>query len=305
MSFRGNNLDSFPTSAPGFQGQGYGSANRTNNVSAKEKYKKLFDQFAQRVEALTDHPLVMKVKPYTPTIARFFIVATFYEDSFRILAQWSDQVFYLWNYRHFPYFFVVLFLICVVISMLTGATMLILRKHTVYATGALIGTVVLQGLVYGLFTGSSFVLRNVSVIGGLLIAFGDSIVTSRTTFGMLPELDSKDGKFKNYLLLAGRILMVLLFITFTFTKSWFTVLLTIAGTVCIAVGYKTKFASISLGLILTFYNITVNNYWFYGSSKRDFLKYEFYQNLSIIGGLLLVGNTGAGQLSIDEKKKIY
>ncbi|CAG97928.1 protein ERV29 [Kluyveromyces lactis] len=305
MSFRGNNLDTFPTAKPGFQGASYGQASQSHNVSAKDKYRRLFEQFAKRVEDLTEHPLVLKIRPYTPIIARFFIVATFYEDSLRIIAQWSDQVFYLWNYRHFPYYFVVFFLFCVVISMFTGATLLILRKQTVYATSALICTVILQGLVYGLFTGSSFVLRNISVIGGLLIAFGDSIVTNRMTFGMLPELDSKDGKFKNYLLLAGRILMVLLFITFTFTKSWLTVLLTIAGTVCIAIGYKTKFASISLGLILAFYNITVNNYWFYGSSKRDFLKYEFYQNLSIIGGLLLIGNTGAGQLSIDEKKKIY
>ncbi|CDO95480.1 unnamed protein product [Kluyveromyces dobzhanskii CBS 2104] len=305
MSFRGNNFDDFPKSQSGFRGTQYGSASNFQNVSAKVKYGRLFEQFAKRVEDLTEHPLILKIKPYTPTIARFFIVATFYEDSLRIIAQWSDQVFYLWNYRHFPYYFVVFFLFCVVISMFTGATLLILRKQTVYATIALISTVILQGLVYGLFTGSSFVLRNVSVIGGLLIAFGDSIVTNRMTFGMLPELDSKDGKFKNYLLLAGRILMVLLFITFTFSKSWLTVLLTIAGTICIAVGYKTKFASISLGLILAFYNITVNNYWFYGSSKRDFLKYEFYQNLSIIGGLLLVGNTGAGQLSIDEKKKIY
>lgn len=305
MSFRGNDFTSFPSSNPDFKTTNYDMRNQKQDKSNILDYKKLFDRFAERVEALTDHPVVMRVKPYTPTIARFFIVATFYEDSLRILAQWSDQVFFLWNYRHIPYLLVIIFLVAVVLSMLVGATLLVLRKQTVYATGALIGTVILQGLVYGLFTGSSFVLRNISVIGGLLIAFGDSIVTNRTTFGMLPELDSKDGKVKNYLLLAGRILMILLFITFTFTKSWFTVLITVAGTVCIAVGYKTKFASISLGLILAFYNITVNNYWFYGSSKRDFLKYEFYQNLSIIGGLLLVGNTGAGQLSFDEKKKIY
>lgn len=267
--------------------------------------KKKVDRNLKKIEDLTDHPLVDYIRPYLPGLARFFIVATFYEDSFRITSQWSDQIFYLHKWKRYPYFFVVLFLIGVTISMLVGATMLILRKQTVYATMILCSCIVSQAFVYGLFTGSSFVLRNISVIGGLLIAFSDSIVKNKTTFGMLPELNSKDGRTKGYLLLTGRILIVLLFITFTLSKSWFTVFLTIINTVCFAIGYKTKLASITLGLILTFYNVTLNNYWFYDQTKRDFLKYEFYQNLSIIGGLLLVTNTGAGEISVDEKKKIY
>lgn len=163
----------------------------------------------------------------------------------------------------------------------------------------------MQALVYGLFSGSAFVLRNISVIGGLLIAFSDSIVRNKTTFAMLPELNSKDDQTKGYLLLAGRMLIVIMFIAFTFSKSIITILITVVCTVCFAIGYKTKFASIMLGFILTFYNVTLNNYWFYDNSKRDFLKYEFYQNLSIIGGLLLVTNTGAGELSVDSKKRIY
>ena len=182
--------------------------------------------------------------------------------------------------------------------------MLVLRKRTVVATCVLCACIILQGLVYGLY-GGSFILRNVSVIGGLLIAFSDSIVQSKTTFGMLPELHNKDSKTKGFVLLTGRLLLVVLFVTFTFSKNWFTVLLVIAGTVCISVGFKTQLASVLLGLILAFYNITVNNYWFYDSAKRDLLKYEYFQNLSIIGGLLLVVSTGAGELSIDEKKKIY
>lgn len=189
--------------------------------------------------------------------------------------------------------------------MLGGATLLVLRKHTNYATGVLCGCIIMQALVYGLFSGSAFVLRNISVIGGLLIAFSDSIVRNKTTFAMLPELNSKDDQTKGYLLLAGRMLIVIMFIAFTFSKSIITILITVVCTVCFAIGYKTKFASIMLGFILTFYNVTLNNYWFYDNSKRDFLKYEFYQNLSIIGGLLLVTNTGAGELSVDSKKRIY
>ncbi|AQZ16364.1 ERV29 (YGR284C) [Zygosaccharomyces parabailii] len=309
MSYRGplNSLNGMSDMGMGGRpGNPYaGPHGQTKSSFDWNDLKRKIDRHLKKIEDLTDHPFVEYVKPYVPTLARFFIVATFYEDSFRIISQWSDQIFYLHKWKHYPYFFVVLFLITVTVSMLCGATMLILRKQTVYATGILCSCIVLQALVYGLFTGSSFVLRNISVIGGLLIAFSDSIVKNKTTFGMLPELNNKDGRTKGYLLLAGRILIVLLFITFTLSKSWFTVFLTIINTVFFAIGYKTKLASIILGLILTFYNITLNNYWFYDQTKRDFLKYEFYQNLSIIGGLLLVTNTGAGELSVDEKKKIY
>lgn len=310
MSYRGptGNFGGMPMSSS--QGPYSGGAQFRSNQNQStsgilKQWKHSFEKFVSRIEGLTDNAVVYKLKPYIPSLSRFFIVATFYEDSFRILSQWSDQIFYLNKWKHYPYFFVVVFLVVVTVSMLIGASLLVLRKQTNYATGVLCACVISQALVYGLFTGSSFVLRNFSVIGGLLIAFSDSIVQNKTTFGMLPELNSKNDKAKGYLLFAGRILIVLMFIAFTFSKSWFTVVLTIIGTICFAIGYKTKFASIMLGLILTFYNITLNNYWFYNNTKRDFLKYEFYQNLSIIGGLLLVTNTGAGELSVDEKKKIY
>lgn len=309
MSFRGSN-NTFGGAPMGGNPQ-YNSysqqagARNGNGKGPLSQMKENFEKLNDKVESLTEAPFVKKLQPYIPTIARFFIVATFFEDSIRILTQWSDQVFYLYEWKRYPYYFVVIFLLLVSIVMFAGATLLILRRQTVYATGALCACIILQGLIYGLFAGSSFVLRNFSVIGGLLIAFSDSIVQNKTTFGMLPELHDRSRQFKGYLLLAGRILIVLMFIGFTFSKSWLTVFITLIGTVCFAIGYKTKMASLMLGLVLTFYNITVNNYWLHDQTKRDFLKYEFYQNLSIIGGLLLITNTGAGEMSIDNKKKVY
>lgn len=42
------------------------------------------------------------IKPHLPSISRFLIVATFFEDALRIIWQWKDQILYLENARHFP-----------------------------------------------------------------------------------------------------------------------------------------------------------------------------------------------------------
>lgn len=310
MSYRGSleNLDGMPSSSK-HSGKQYGSVSSKFNKSAPvrwvENLEQFFNTIDKGIDRVSQSAFFYQLKPYIPSIARFFIVATFYEDSFRILTQWAEQVYYLNKWKNLPYLFVCFFLIVVVIAMLTGSTLLMLRKYNTYATGILCGCILSQALVYGLFSGSSFVLRNFSVMGGLLIAFSDSIVKNKASLAMLPELSDKEDKNKGYILLTGRMLIVLMFITFTFSKSWLTVLLTIIFTVCFGIGYKTKVASTALLLILTFYNVSLNNYWFKDSSERDFLKYEFFQNLSIIGGLLLVTNTGAGELSVDSKKKIY
>ncbi|SMN20412.1 similar to Saccharomyces cerevisiae YGR284C ERV29 Protein localized to COPII-coated vesicles, involved in vesicle formation and incorporation of specific secretory cargo [Maudiozyma saulgeensis] len=293
----GNNNNNYGKSQPNQQPSSW--QHKLKNVAVT------FDKYTAPIEDLTTHPAVIAVRPFIPGIARFLIVATFLEDSLRIVTQWSDQVFYLNQWKHYNWFFVVLFLATVSLSMLVGTIMILARKHLNYATGLLVGCIVIQSLVYGLFSGSSFLLRNISVIGGLLIQFSDSIVQNKTTFGMLPELTDRNAVHKGYLLLAGRILIVLMFMAFTLKKSWFTVFITIINTMAFAVGYKTKLASIMLVAILTFYNVYLNNYWFYSDAQRDFLRYEFFQNLSIIGGLLLVTNTGAGTLSVDEKKKVY
>lgn len=268
-----------------------------------------FEAFAEKIESMVD-TYFSGFKPYVPGMGRFLIVATFYEDALRIFSQWKDQVFYLWNYRHFWYWFVVLFLLTNITVMISASTMLILRKKTEVAASSLALVVFFQGIVYGLWSQSSFLLRNLSVIGGLVLAFADSIVRDRRPIPGLPMIENKDKK--KYILLAGRVMIVVLFSGFAFNSSWsivrfFVVLIGFVSAGSIVVGYKTKFAAIVLVVILALYNVSANHYWSYGyrDSRRDFLKYEFFQTLSIVGGLLLVASTGAGELSLDGKKKIY
>ncbi|KAK7207060.1 putative COPII-coated vesicle protein SurF4/Erv29 [Myxozyma melibiosi] len=262
-----------------------------------------------RIEELLDS-VSGPVKPYVPAIGRFLIVATFIEDAFRIMSQWSDQVFYLYSYRHIPRFIVIIFLFCNIVAMLAGSFCVITRKYTIYAVGALVGVVVSQAVGYGLIFELKFFLRNLSVIGGLLLVLSDTFSQRRMTFAGLPNMDQKDKQM--YFLLAGRVLLIFLFLGFVVSGGWtlgrlFISAVGLVACVMVVVGFKTKLSAMFLVLLLSIFNICINHYWTYSSShpNRDFLKYEYFQTLSIVGGLLLVVNAGAGKLSIDEKKKIY
>lgn len=71
--------------------------------------KEQIQQFSSKAEDLLD-AIGQPLKPYIPAMSRFLIVATFLEDSLRIITQWSDQVFYMERHRGFFWGFSHLFL---------------------------------------------------------------------------------------------------------------------------------------------------------------------------------------------------
>ncbi|KAI3402730.1 ERV29 [Candida oxycetoniae] len=280
-------------------------------ISTSKSPLEQFEQFSKKVEDGIDD-YFKPLKPYVPAIGRAFLVATFYEDTIRIFSQWSEQVYYLHNYRRYWRWLTVAFLVNNMLIMSIASTLVIIRKKNNIATVALIFVVIIQGVAYGLLFDPQFILRNLSVVGGLVLAFSDTIVRDKRSLNMpgLPMLNNQDNK--KYFLLAGRILLVLLFLGFVFSSKWsigrvVIILMGLVSCTSIIVGYKTKFAAAMILLMLFFYNIFTNQFWAYESrdARRDFLRYEFFQVLSIVGGLLLVVNAGAGEFSIDEKKKIY
>src|SRR6266404_9939928 len=66
---------------------GYRAADPENPV---EKLRYYATQIEDYVE-IYSQPL----RPYLPAIGRFLIIFTFIEDSFRIVTQWGDQLWYL------------------------------------------------------------------------------------------------------------------------------------------------------------------------------------------------------------------
>ncbi|KAI0910495.1 SURF4 family-domain-containing protein [Ustulina deusta] len=250
------------------------------------------------------------LKPYLPAIGRFLIVVTFLEDALRIITQWNDQLVYLNSYRHIPSGLTHLFLIVNVIAMVSCSSLVIVRKYSDYAVAGLMGVVVTQALGYGLIFDLNFFLRNLSVIGGLVMVLSDSWVRKTKAFAGLPTLDEKDRKM--YFQLAGRVLLIFLFVGFVFSGEWtlWRVIVSAIGfmaCVMVVVGFKAKFSATLLVVILSIFNLLVNNFWTLHEHHphKDFAKYDFFQILSIVGGLLLLVNSGPGQFSIDEKKKVY
>lgn len=218
---------------------------------------------------------------YLPAIGRFLIVVTFIEDALRIITQWSDQLLYLHDYRHsmsrtpyqgkhtndpeiVPSGLTHLFLFVNVVAMATCSFLVISRKYSDYAVGGLIGVVVTQALGYGLIFDLNFFLRNLSVMGGLLMVLSDSWVRKSKAFAGLPEVDEKDRKM--YFQLAGRVLLIFLFIGFVFSGEWsivrvLTAILGFVACVMVVVGFKAKFSATMLVLILSVFNLVVNNFW--------------------------------------------
>ena len=232
--------------------------------------------------------------------------------------------------------------------MISCSTLVIIRKYTEYAVFGLIGVVITQALGYGLIFDLNFFLRNLSVMGGLLMVLSDSWVRKKFAPAGLPLPAEKDRK--KYIQLAGRILLILLFVGFIWSGDWgiARILVSLFGLVAcvmVVVGFKAKWSAILLVVILSVFNLVVNNFWTVryliegglfnineltfrliaartspaqGFCQIRFLPDSFHRvsltrishvcshtNRLNSGGLLLLVNMGPGSFSVDEKKKVY
>ena len=130
---------------------------------------------------------------------------------------------------------------------------------------------------------------------------------AKTMFAGLPSMGGSHRQ--SYMQLAGRMLVILMFITlFSFTQSFIRLIQLVIGSVllvCVAIGYKTKLSALILVVWLMVLNLIMNSFWSVPSNRimRDFMKYDFFQTLSVIGGLLFVVALGPGGVSLDEHKK--
>jgi len=221
--------------------------------------------------------------------------------------QWNEQREYMDISWGCGWFLAAVFVFINLVGQLGGVAAVLLRLKVDAAVAVLFAIVILQTVAYQILWDVQFLFRNLALMGALLLVLADSRAEGKSLFAGVPSLG--ENKPKTYLMLAGRILLVFMFLTlirfeFSFIQVTQIVLSSILM-VLVTIGYKTKLCALLLVVWLMGLNFWVNAWWTVPSYKpmRDFLKYDFFQTLSVVGGLLMLISIGPGGVSMDEHKK--
>uniref|UniRef100_UPI00358EF831 surfeit locus protein 4-like n=1 Tax=Myxine glutinosa TaxID=7769 RepID=UPI00358EF831 len=259
-----------------------------------------------KAEELADQFLRV-TKHYLPHAARLFLVSTFLEDGVRMWFQWGLQRDYIERMWSCGYIFASLFVVINLLGQL-GACVLVLTQNFVpYSCYGLFGIIALQTLAYNILWDVKFLMRNLALGGGLLLLLVESSSERRSFFAGVPS--AGENNRKNYMQLGGRVLLVLMFMTLlNLETSVFSVLQDLVGTalmLLVAIGFRTKLAALTLVLLLCTLNVYLHPFWTVPSNRamHDYMKYDFFQTQSVIGGLLMLVALGPGGVSVDAHKK--
>jgi len=106
-------------------------------------------------------------------------------------------------------------------------------------------------------------LRSCSLVGGLILLMVENRKEARSLFAGVPTIHNNAPK--NYMQLAGRILLVIMFITIVrFDLTLMSIIQNIIGGICIlfvAIGFKTKLSALFLVIFLSIANVYANCFW--------------------------------------------
>ena len=263
--------------------------------------------------------MTRSTKHVLPHIARFCLVSTFFEDGVRMWVQWSEQREYMDISWGCGWFLATTFVLINLVGQLGAVAMVLTRIKVDIACGVLFFVLILQTIADSILWDLLFLFRNLSLIGALLLVLAESRVEDKSLMAGVPNMG--ENKPKMYLQLAGRILLVFLFLDalrFEISTDYLQEIiknmsvmvmlenhLMVLLTVLVAIGYKTKLSALVLITWLNIINFYFRAWWTITEDTllKDFVKYDFFQALSVIGGLLMVVSLGPGEVSMDEQKK--
>ncbi|CAF5119377.1 unnamed protein product [Rotaria sp. Silwood1] len=250
---------------------------------------------------------LQRTKYILPHLARLCLISTFIEDGMRMWMQWGQQRDYIKNTWHVGWFLGTLFVIINMFGQLIPCGMILIRKKTDIACGILFFIIAFQAMAYQVIWELRFLLRSLSLVGGLMLLMVENRKEARSLFAGVPTIHNNAPK--NYMQLAGRMLLVIMFLTIVrYELSFTSIIQNLIGGISmlfVAIGFKTKLSALFLVAYLTVVNFYSNCFWLVPNHRalHDFLKYDFFQTMSVIGGLLYVVALGPGGVSLDARKK--
>jgi len=249
-------------------------------------------------------------KHHIKPVARALLLSTFVEDGHRMATQWGDQTAYIeatWGVTSYG---AAAFVGLNLVGQLAPTALILLRRSDAEvraAVATLAGVLLLQVVSYQVLWGSQFFLRNAAVAGSLALVYAETHMVQKTRRAGLPSVGGNSHTC-DVLQAAGRVMLVIMFLTmlhFSLASPLRVGMeaaeLALVG--CVAVGKHSKVAACLLVLMLALETTMYNAFWAADDSAAyDMKKYDFFQTLTVIGGLLLVVACGPGGLAMDRKK---
>ena len=130
--------------------------------------------------------------------------------------------------------------------------------------------------------------------------------------------------FKTPLVVAGRVLLALMFVLAGFSKlgniagtagyiasaglpvatvlAVAVGLLEVVGGLALAVGFHARWAALALGLFTILATLLFHKFWAVPAAQQSVQQLMFMKNLAVSGGMFMVAALGAGPLSIDARR---
>lgn len=153
--------------------------------------------------------------------------------------------------------------------------------------------------------------RALAMAGGLLLLLAEAWAINRVAFAGIPLPELPADRRKSHLQLGGRVLLTTMFFTLLHGEPTpVRIASALVGAVltgCVAFGYKARLNASALVVLMLVANVFLHPWWTLPEwdLQRDFVRYDFFQLLSVAGGILLVAVHGPGSISIDDRKKRF
>lgn len=130
--------------------------------------------------------------------------------------------------------------------------------------------------------------------------------------------------FQNFLTLAGRLLLALLFLPAGLMKiggfagivgyigsmglplptlgAILAIIVEVGGGLALLAGFGTRLAAVALALFTLVATVVFHAYWAVPADQAMVQQLMFFKNFAVVGGLLVLAAYGAGALSVDAKR---